>query len=67
MNDPIDEIRHLSGVNNRPDWKEYTGLNISRTGMETRELEKKHDIKPGSPEWFKLWFSLPYFTGEKKI
>jgi hypothetical protein len=28
---------------------------------------KDNNIKPGTPEWFQLWFSLPYMTGEKKI
>jgi len=23
---------------------------------------KKHNIKPGTPEWFRLWFTLPYLT-----
>jgi hypothetical protein len=64
MNDPVKELKHLSGT---PDWNEYTGINISKTGTETQELEKKHNIKPGTPEWFRLWFSLPYFTGEKKV
>jgi hypothetical protein len=35
--------------------------------MTNQELERKHDIRPGTPEWFQLWFSLPYLTGEKKI
>jgi hypothetical protein len=35
--------------------------------MEKKELEKKHDIQPGTPEWFKLWFSKPYLTGEKPV
>jgi hypothetical protein len=28
---------------------------------------KKHNIKPGTPEWFQLWFSLPYLTGERPV
>jgi hypothetical protein len=43
------------------------GSNISITGMEKRKLEKQHHIQPGSPEWFRLWFSRPYLTGEKPI
>jgi hypothetical protein len=35
--------------------------------MEKRALEKKHNIKPGTPEWFQLWFSLPYLTGEPPV
>jgi hypothetical protein len=43
------------------------GSNISYTGMEKRRLERENNIKPGSPEWFKLWFSRPYLTGEKPV
>jgi hypothetical protein len=28
---------------------------------------KQHDIRPGTEEWFKLWFSKPYLTGERPI
>lgn len=67
--DPIHqlkEIKHLAGLG-RNLYKTYEGSNISVTGMENQELEKKHNIKPGTPEWFQLWFSLPYLTGERKI
>ena len=43
------------------------GSNVSITGMEKRNLEKKYHIQPGTPEWFKLWMSRPYLTGEKPI
>jgi hypothetical protein len=39
--------------------------NISITGSEKRKLEREHNIEPGTPEWFKLWFSLPKMTGEQ--
>ena len=32
-----------------------------------KSFKKKHNIKPGTDEWFKLWFSLPYLTGERPI
>lgn len=41
------------------------GSNISATGMKNQQLEREHNIKPGTPEWFQLWFSKPYLTGEK--
>jgi hypothetical protein len=41
------------------------GSNISITGNQKAELQRKHNIEPGTPEWFQLWFSLPYLTGEK--
>lgn len=43
------------------------GSNISVTGMEKRKMEKENHIQPGSPEWFRLWFSKPYLTGEKPL
>jgi hypothetical protein len=43
------------------------GSNISVTGMEKRKLEKQNHIKVGTPEWFQLWFSKPYLTGEKPV
>lgn len=43
------------------------GSNISVTGTEKAMLQRKHRIRPGTPEWFQLWFSLPFMTGEKTI
>ena len=43
------------------------GSNISKTAAEKARLQKQHNIQPGTPEWFQLWFSLPYLTGEKPI
>lgn len=66
----IEELKILSGVVNRPNVTEYKGFegsNMSVTGNEKGELMKKHNIQPGTKEWFKLWFSLPYMTGEKPI
>ena len=71
--DPIYElksIQYLAGLGHSARLHEYRvdqGSNVSVTGMENQKLEKEHNIKPGTPEWFKLWFSLPYMTGEKKI
>jgi hypothetical protein len=39
--------------------------NISHTGTEKAEIMRKKNIQPGTDEWFKLWFSKPYLTGEK--
>ena len=41
--------------------------NISITGNEKGQLMKKHNIQPGTKEWFQLWFSRPYLTGEKPV
>jgi hypothetical protein len=63
----LDELRKLAGINEFKGLQPYGGSNISITGSEKGKLMKEHNIKPGTPEWFKLWFSLPYMTGEKPI
>jgi hypothetical protein len=41
------------------------GETFGQAGQEKTNIMRKHNIKPGDEEWFKLWFSLPYMTGEK--
>jgi hypothetical protein len=65
--DELDQIKRLAGINEFRGLKPYEGSNISITGNEKGELMKKHNIKPGTEEWFKLWFSLPYMTGERPV
>ncbi len=68
--DSIEELKLLAGIGNRAVMQEYRGFagsNISVTGNEKGEIMKRHDIRPGTEEWFKLWFSKPYLTGEKPI
>lgn len=75
--DPINEIKvlqYLGGINAqnrlqeyRIQQKELEGSNISVTGNEKARIQREQGIRPGTPEWFRLWFSLPYMTGEKPI
>jgi hypothetical protein len=68
--DDIQQLKLLAGIGNRAVMQEYRGepgSNISVTGNEKGELMKKHNIRPGTEEWFKLWFSKPYLTGERPI
>jgi hypothetical protein len=68
--DDIEQLKMLAGIGNRAVMQEYRGFagsNISVTGNEKGELMKRHDIRPGTDAWFKLWFSKPYLTGEKPI
>jgi hypothetical protein len=65
--DELAQIKRLAGINEFKGLKPYEGSNISITGNEKGELMKKHNIKPGTDEWFKLWFSKPYLTGEKPV
>jgi hypothetical protein len=37
--------------------------NISHTAQALKDKEKELGLRPGDPDWFKLWFSLPHMTG----
>ena len=63
----ISDLKRLAGINKFKGFTPYEGINVSISGTEKRELERKHDIRPGTPEWFQLWFSLPYMTGEPPV
>lgn len=69
----LNDLKKLAGINEFKGYVKYEpvnpleGSNISITGMEKKELEKKHNIRPGTPEWFQLWFSKPYLTGEPPV
>ncbi len=65
--DDISQLKKLAGITEFKGYQSYGGSNISITGMEKRELERKHNIKPGTDEWFQLWFSKPYLTGEPPV
>ena len=75
-NDPILDMKRLAGLSGANEGKltEYSGYNsvakteisnVSHTANEKIQYQNSHDIQPGTPEWFRLWFSLPYLTGEK--
>jgi hypothetical protein len=75
--DPIHELKvvqHLAGLGGEARLAEYRvhtnavnkGSNITATAAENARIQREQNIRPGTPEWFKLWFSLPYMTGEKK-
>ena len=61
----LEELRRLSGVGRYRNGPESTGSNISVTAAEKARTMRDQNIQPGTPEWFQLWFSLPYLTGER--
>ena len=71
----LKRLQYLGGLGGEARLQEYnahqimvnTGSNISVTGMEKSKLMKDNNIKPGTPEWFKLWFSRPYLSHEKPV
>ena len=62
----IEELKKLAGVN-KPSEEASMGENLSYVGTAKSQYQRKHKIKPGSPEWFKLWFAKPRLTGENPM
>ena len=60
----LEDLKKLSGITPQVIGEE---INISVSGTEKGRLMKENNIRPGTPEWFQLWFSRPYLTGEKPI
>ena len=71
--DEVEDIKRLSGVYDNYQIPVHVegatsasmGSNISKTASEISKIMKEKNIQPGTPEWFQLWFSKPYLTGEK--
>jgi len=55
-------IKPANSANMQPYTGAETGSNISLTGMEKSNIQREHNIKPGTEEWFRLWFTLPFLT-----
>lgn len=58
-----EEIRRLAGID-KETMMQSMGENLSHVGTAKAQYQRKHNIKPGTPEWFKLWFAQPKLTGE---
>lgn len=64
MPNDIRDMQRLAGIGASAGYQLYQGSNISVTANEKAQLQKTHNIRPGTDAWFRLWFSLPYLTGE---
>ena len=64
--DELERIKKLACVDNVPQ-QDSMGENLSYIGTKKAQYQRKHNIKPGSPEWFKLWFAQPGLTGENPM
>lgn len=60
----LETLKKLAGLNNLHN---SIRENPSITGTEKAQYQRKHNIKAGSPEWFKLWFARPKMTGENPM
>ena len=53
--DELERIKKLAGVD-KITQDDSMGENLSYVGTAKAQYQRKHNIKPGTPEWFKLWF-----------
>jgi hypothetical protein len=58
-------IKKLAGIDTLG-IMEKSGASLidGHVGTDNGAYQRKHDIQPGTDEWFKLWFSRPTLTGE---
>ena len=54
----LEELKRLSGVD-----KESKNT-ASATQQNKAQFMRENNIKPGTQEWFRLWFAKPQLTGE---
>ena len=62
----IERLKKLAGIDNLPT-EDSMGENLSMIGTRKSEYQRKHKIKPGTDEWFKLWFAQPKLTVENPM
>jgi hypothetical protein len=62
----IEDLKRLAGINDSNN-DNSIGENLSYVGTAKAQYQRKHNIKPGTPEWFKLWFAQPKLTGENPM
>lgn len=63
--DDLHDLQQLAGIETKNITMPEADINISYTGMEKKKFEKENNIRPGTPDWFRLWFTLPYLTNTK--
>ncbi len=56
--DSIADLKKLAGVSSM-------GQEMSEHSTNLGQIQRERNIRPGTDEWFRLWFAKPYLTGEK--
>ena len=62
----IEELKRLAGID-KPQEHQSMGENLSYVGTAKAQYQRKHNIQPGTDEWFRLWFAQPRLTGENPM
>ena len=62
----IYKLKRLAGIIDKDGKKveKSDGSNISIVGSDKGKIQRERGIKPGTDEWFRLWFARPHLTGE---
>tara|TARA_Y100000310_G_scaffold328986_1_gene398075 strand:+ start:299 stop:496 length:198 start_codon:yes stop_codon:yes gene_type:complete len=61
--DELERIKQLAGIDKNASVDE----NLSLTSTKKAQYQRKHNVQPGTDEWFKLWFAQPKLTGENPM
>ena len=62
----LERLKKIARIDNLPK-EDSMGENLSIHGTKKAEYQRKHNIRPGTDEWFKLWFAKPKLTGENPM
>lgn len=65
--DEIAQLKIMAGIGNISNLQEYSTGNFTNTSVSAADKiahQTANNIKPGDPDWFRLWFSKPHITGE---
>lgn len=69
----LEDLKKLAGITGQSSPFSNTGSDTSTTAAEKRKIEREQNIRPGTDEWFQLWFrrpnemgQMPTFRGRKK-
>ena len=65
--DELERLKKLAGINEPKEESTSAGENLSLIGTKKSQYQRKHNIQPGTDEWFKLWFARPKLTGENPM
>ncbi len=63
----LERLKKLAGIKEPKEEDDSMGENLSYIGTKKSQYQKKHNIQPGTDEWFKLWFAKPKLTGENPM
>ena len=58
--DNLDDLKRLAGINDTS-----FGEETSKYATNLGQIQRERNIRPGTDEWFKLWFAKPILTGER--